>query len=71
MKEFMIATFTDLILRVVLAYGFSKFLPLLIPDFSGVIGIWLSWPVGWTLGTIVSLYFYHTGRWRREFLETA
>ena len=71
MKEFMIATFTDLILRALLAYLFSRYLPVLIPGFSGVIGIWLSWPVGWSLGTAVSLYFFYSGRWKRDFLETA
>ncbi|WP_330639545.1 MATE family efflux transporter [Muricomes sp. OA1] len=41
MKAFMAATFSDLILRVVLAYLFS--------GIWGATGIWLSWPVGWLL----------------------
>lgn len=49
MKQFMIATFSDLILRVVLAYVFSSI--------WGYIGIWCAWPVGWTLGTIISVMF--------------
>lgn len=50
MKQFMIATFTDLVLRVALAIIFSeKF---------GYIGIWCSWPVGWVIGTILSVWFY-------------
>ena len=50
MKEFMIATFSDLILRVGLAFVLSSRL--------GSVGIWLSWPVGWIVGTAISLYCY-------------
>ena len=55
MVKFMIATFTDLILRVVLAEVFA-------PAF-GTTGIWFAWPVGWTVATVLSLVFYRTGRW--------
>ena len=57
MKEFMIATFSDLILRVVLAFVFSAFLD--------ATGIWLSWPVGWIIGTAFSLGFYLKGTWKK------
>ena len=50
MVAFMVSTFTDLILRVVLSYIFVIFIE--------ETGIWLSWPVGWTAGMIVSLIFY-------------
>ena len=50
MRQFMTATFTDLILRVVLVYVFSSI--------YGVIGIWCAWPVGWCIGTMVSVRFY-------------
>ncbi len=50
MKAFMAATFTDLILRVVLAFGFSSLF--------GAIGIWCAWPIGWTVATGMSVYFY-------------
>lgn len=56
MKSFMISTFSDLILRVVLAYVLT------IP--FGVTGIWMSWPVGWTIGTLISLWYYWTGVWK-------
>lgn len=51
MIAFMAATFSDLILRVVLAFVLT------IP--FGVTGVWLSWPIGWIVGTAVSLYYYH------------
>lgn len=51
MKQFMTDTFTDLILRVVLAALLSR-------TALGAMGIWLSWPVGWIAGTVVSLLFY-------------
>ena len=50
MKEFMASTFTDLILRVLLA--------VILSGFMGTMGIWSAWPAGWFIGTIVSLYFY-------------
>ncbi len=56
MKQFMAATFTDLILRVALAKILS--VPL------GTMGIWLAWPIGWGIGMIVSLIFYKSGCWK-------
>ena len=50
MRCFMISTFTDLILRVILAYILSG-------RFAST-GIWMSWPVGWSVATVLSLYFY-------------
>lgn len=50
MKLFMFATFTDLILRVVLAFVFSGMI--------GSTGIWCAWPVGWSIATVLSLGFY-------------
>lgn len=50
MKEFVIATTLDLILRVVLV-------KILVLPF-GYIGIWAAWPIGWVLGTSLSLYYY-------------
>lgn len=47
---FMVTTFSDLILRVVFAY-------ILTPIFDEN-GIWLSWPIGWTLSSITSLILY-------------
>lgn len=58
MKAFMISTFTDLVLRVILAFVLS------IP--FGAAGIWMSWPAGWMIGTGISLFFYFTGVWKRE-----
>ena len=49
MGQFMIATFSDLILRVVLAWFLS--------DMLGSTGIWLAWPVGWLVGALMSLIF--------------
>lgn len=51
MKDFMISTFTDLLLRVILAYIFSYAM-------GSQTGIWLSWPVGWTIAAAVSCAFY-------------
>lgn len=52
MNRFMAATFTDLALRVVLAFVLSK--PF------GATGIWLAWPIGWVAATVLSLVFYKT-----------
>ena len=29
-------------------------------------GIWLSWPVGWLIGTALSLGFYFSGVWKKS-----
>ena len=56
MKSFMLATFTDLILRVVFAICLSK-------TSLGYIGIWTAWPIGWVVATCLSLYFYKRAEW--------
>lgn len=58
MKAFMIATFSDLILRVLLAFVLSG-----IWDQTG---IWMSWPIGWVIGTGLSLGFYFSGTWKKK-----
>lgn len=57
MGKFMIATFTDLILRVVLAIVLSD-------TALQSTGIWCSWPIGWTVAAIVSIAFYATTKWK-------
>ena len=57
MDRFMIATFTDLILRVVLALVLSK-------TALGSVGIWCAWPVGWTVAAVMSYNFYRNGPWK-------
>lgn len=51
MKQFVIATFADLALRVVLAIILSA-TPL------ETLGIWMSWPIGWTVSAVLSIVFY-------------
>lgn len=55
MKYFMITTFTDLILRVILSFVFASL--------WGTTGIWLSWPVGWSIAMVLSCIFYKMGVW--------
>lgn len=55
MVQFMVSTFSDLILRVALSFLLA--IPL------GTTGIWLSWPIGWVLGTGLSYCFYRSGCW--------
>ena len=60
MTQYTIATFTDLILRVVLAFVFfERFFE---------IGIWMAWPVGWTIAAIMSLMFYLCGAWKKKMI---
>lgn len=58
MKQFMIATFTDLILRVVLAEVLAL-TPL------GTTGIWMAWPCGWCVSAVLSIIFYRGGAWNK------
>lgn len=57
-KYFVITTFTDLILRVVLAFVFS--------DMFGVEGVWWCWPIGWVVSAALSVIFYAVGHWRKH-----
>lgn len=50
MRQFMTATFTDLILRVVLAVALAQ-------TALGFTGIWCAWPIGWTVATAMSLCY--------------
>ena len=59
MRRFMIATFTDLILRVALAEVLSR-------TSLGTTGIWLSWPIGWGVAAVLSIVFYATIRWEKR-----
>lgn len=61
MGRFMASTFTDLVLRVVLALVLSV-------PFAET-GIWCAWPVGWTLGTALTLIFYRNGPWKNAVEE--
>ena len=56
---FMAATFTDLILRVILAF-------ILRWSMDSVTGIWISWPIAWTIATIMSVAFYKSGIWTKK-----
>ena len=51
MRQFMTATFTDLILRVMLAILLSR-------TALKSTGIWCAWPIGWVIATGMSLLFY-------------
>ncbi|MFA9377962.1 MAG: MATE family efflux transporter [Lachnotalea sp.] len=57
MRVFMIATLTDLILRVILAY--------ILAAYFGSVGIWMSWPIGWVVGVALSFGFYLSGAWKK------
>lgn len=52
MGQFMAATFTDLILRVALAFLLSGWT-------KSAVGIWCAWPVGWTVAAAISFFFYY------------
>ena len=59
MRPFMITTFSDLILRVVLSIALFYVI-------GNEHGIWISWPIGWFLGSGLSVSFYKTGAWRKD-----
>ena len=61
MLQFMISTLTDFLLRVILAFILS------IP--FGAEGIWLAWPVGWSIAVVRSYVFYLKGDWKRKFIN--
>lgn len=55
MARFMTGTFADLLIRVGLAVLLAK-------TDLGSTGIWLAWPIGWTVSMVMSLIFYKTKR---------
>ncbi len=57
MIGFMLGTFSDLILRIVLSYALS------VP--FGYQGIFASWPIGWFVGCVVVVSCYFAGRWKK------
>ena len=59
MKMFMVATFTDLLLRVILAVVLSK-------TALGATGIWCAWPIGWIVAAIISIQFYRSIQWSKN-----
>ena len=60
MRDFMIVTFSDLILRVIFSYIFA-------PLF-GYSGIWWAYPVGWGAGAAFSVTFLLRGRWKKQLI---
>lgn len=60
MRQFMTATFTDLILRVILAFVLSDLT-------RSATGIWYAWPIGWTIAMILSVSFYRKEQKRYQF----
>ena len=56
--QFTISTFADLLVRVVLSFFLS--------DIFGPTGIWMSWPIGWATGTVVSQIFYWRKPWKTK-----
>ncbi len=59
MGKFMLATSIDLILRVVLAEVLST-------TSLTTTGIWLSWPIGWSVVSIVSIAFCLSIKWDKK-----
>lgn len=56
MKAFMATTFSDLLIRIAFSYAFAGVL--------GFRAICFAYPVGWVIGTILSVALYRTGCWR-------
>lgn len=58
MGQFMATTFADLLLRVLIAYV------LVLACRMGYAGVCWSYPIGWVLGTALSVVFFRSGRWK-------
>jgi len=56
MKEFMVTTFMDLLLRVAFSFILAKIM--------GYSGIWCAFPIGWIIGCALSIYYYFKGNWK-------
>lgn len=63
MGPFMVTTLADLVLRVILAY---VLMPL-----RGFAGICYAYPLGWVIGTTISVLFYLSNIWVPRYIRTA
>lgn len=63
MVPFMITTLADLVLRVVLAY--------MIVPFRGFEGICYAYPLGWVIGTSISILFFIMNVWIPKYMRDA
>lgn len=59
MNRFMLSTFTDLVVRVLLVFVLSA-------TALGATGIWCAWPFGWAVATVMSVWFYRIGPWCKK-----
>lgn len=57
MREFMVTTFADLVLRVLFSFATAGFL-----YFAGI--CW-AYPFGWVIACAMSVYFYLKGNWKK------
>lgn len=55
---FTITTFSDLIIRTILAFVFNPFI--------GYVGVPISWDIGWVIGMTFSIVFYVSGLWKKH-----
>ncbi len=55
---FMITTFSDLIIRVVISY--------ILFDSLAQYSVYYSWPIGWIIGALLSGAFYFSGIWLKK-----
>ena len=61
MRSFMASTLTDLAVRVGVAYSLSIVL--------GEASIWYAVAIGWTIGMIITTYYYRKGDWKYNLLQ--
>lgn len=61
--QFMVSTFIDLILRVALCYALAPSL--------GWLGVCIAWPIGWVIGTAVSVGLYASKKWQTSKFKAA
>lgn len=63
MKEFMMTTFSDLLIRIIFSYAFAGTL--------GFYAICWAYPIGWVCGTTLSIALYRRGDWRAPAMPVA
>ena len=58
MKAFTVSTFVDLVIRVGSSYALAYYI-----DYNA---IWWAISIGWTVGMIITTYFFIKGNWRKN-----
>ncbi len=63
MLGFMVCTMTDIVCRIIFAH--------ILNHFFGILGVFVSFPLGWIINAAVATYAYKSGKWKKSLVAAA